>query len=311
MLPEHPCSQGGMTVDAIQQVEDSLRATREAVGPAVVAIGRHGRGTGFVVGEGRVLTNAHNLRDRTTEVGFAGGRRVQGALLGSDVDGDLVVLDVDTAEVPALAWATDPVTTGDTVLAVSAGQHLVRVTWGQVTGSEQGFRGPRGRPVHGAIEHTAPAARGSSGAPLLNRAGQVVGVNTHRLEHGFYLARAADAALRDAVAVMQEGHRIEPVRLGVALAPNAVARRLRRAVGLTDRDGLLVRTVVEGSPAEAAGISVGDLLVAAAGRPLVAPDDVFTALEGLRPGDDLSVDVVRGEAESTLTVSFPGGATGS
>lgn len=293
-------------MDAIQELENRVRATKEAAGPAVVTIGRTGRGTGFVVGAGRVLTNAHNLRDRTTEVGFTDGRRVQGTLLGSDVDGDLAVLEVDTGQAPVLAWATDPAVAGDIVLAVAAGQHLLRVTWGQVTGAERGFRGPRGRPVHVAVEHTAPAAPGSSGAPLLDRAGQVVGVNTHRLEHGFYLARAADHALRSTVAAMQEGQRIERVQLGVALAPAAVARRLRQAVGLADRSGVLVRVVAEGSPAEAAGIAAGDLLVAAAGRPLLSPDDVFAVLEDLQPGAELSLDIVRGETESTLTVTFPG-----
>lgn len=289
---------------AIQELEQLVRTTADSAGPSVVAIGRHGRGTGFVLAPGQVITNAHNLRDRTTEVGFADGRRVQGSVLGSDVDGDLVLLDVDTRDSPALEWAGDPVEVGDTVVAVTAGRHQVRVTWGQVSGAERGFRGPRGRPVHGAIEHTAPAARGSSGAPLLDRTGRVVGVNTHRLEHGFYLARAADDALRGSVSAMQTGQRVEPLRLGVALAPALVAGRLRRAVGLPERDGVLVRAVFEGSPAHRAGIAVGDLLVAAAGRPLTTPDDVFAVLDGLRPGDELSVDVVRGEAGSTVTVHF-------
>jgi serine protease Do len=291
-------------MDVMRALEDTIRSTGQSVGPAVVSIGRNGRGSGFVVDRGRVLTNAHNLRDRTTEVGFADGRRTQGSLLGSDLDGDLVVLELDTGDAPALEWSTEPVAAGDTVVAVSAGHHVVRVTWGQVTGVERGFRGPRGRLVHGAVEHTAPAARGSSGAPVL-RDGRVVGVNTHRLEHGFYLARAADAALREAVAGMQQGRRFEPVRLGVALAPSEVARRLRQAVGLADRDGVLVRNVVEGSPAAAAGITVGDLLVRAGDRPLLTPDDVITVLGELHPGAQLELEVVRGEAGSTVTVHFP------
>lgn len=297
-------------MDIIDQLGQIVRSTMDAAGPSVVSIGRHGRGTGFVVSDGRVLTNAHNLRDRTTEVGFADGRRVQGSVMGSDVDGDLVVLDVDTGDAPALDWAEDPVQVGDTVLAVSAGRHRPRVTWGQVTDADRGFRGPRGRPIHGAVEHTAPAARGTSGSPLLDRHGRVVGVNTHRLEQGFYLARAADDALVDSVRAMQQGHRVEHVKLGVALAPSRVARRLRRAVGLPDRDGLLVRGVVERSPADEAGIAEGDLLVRAADRSLAEPDDLFAVLDDLRPGDSLEVEVLRGETESTATVTFPEGATG-
>jgi S1-C subfamily serine protease len=298
-------------MDAIQELEQLVRSTRRSAGPSVVTIGHHGRGTGFVVAPGQVLTNAHNLRDRTTEVGFTDGRRVQGSVLGSDVDGDLVLLDVETGDAPPLEWAAEAVEVGDTVVTVTAGQHQVRVTWGQVSGADRGFRGPRGRPVHGAIEHTAPAARGSSGAPLLDAEGRVLGVNTHRLEHGFYLARAADETLRRSVSAMQQGQRVEPLRLGVSLAPAAVAGRLRRAVGLPERDGVLVRAVVDGSPAERAGIAVGDLLVAAAGQPLSTPDDVFAVLGGLGAGDELSVDVVRGESGSTVTVTFSDDAAGS
>ena len=78
----------------------------DAVAPAVVRIGREGgRGCGIVVGEGLVATNAHNLRDRTTEVTFADGRATQGRATAVDPDGDLTVLAVDTAGIAAPAWA--------------------------------------------------------------------------------------------------------------------------------------------------------------------------------------------------------------
>ena len=91
-----------MTV--VDELVDLVRTTSGAAAPAVVAIGSRGRGTGFVVAPGRVLTNAHNLRDRTTQVTFADGRSVQATVVGSDVDGDLIVLEVDTAGVTPLAW---------------------------------------------------------------------------------------------------------------------------------------------------------------------------------------------------------------
>ena len=218
---------------------------------------------------------------------FADDRTVQGSVLGTDVDGDLVVLDVDTGDVPALAWSDDAVDVGDVVVAMTAGRHRRRATWGQVTATEAGFRGPRGRPIAGAIEHTSPCGPGSSGAPVLDRGGRVVGINTHRLEHGFYLARAVDQTLRDAVAAMAEGRRFERLRLGVALAPADVAARLRRSVGLDERDGLLVRGVVEGSPAEAAGIREGDLLVRAGDTDLRSPDDLFAVLGTVQPGGEM------------------------
>jgi S1-C subfamily serine protease len=143
-----------MTV--IEELTDLVRTANEAASAAVVTIGSRGRGSGFVVAPGKVLTNAHNLRDRTTQVRFADGRAVQATVTGSDLDGDLVVLDVDTADIAPLTWAAEAPTTGDVVVTVTAGRHRRRVTWGQVTATETGFEGPRGRPITGALEHSAP-----------------------------------------------------------------------------------------------------------------------------------------------------------
>jgi len=291
-----------MTV--IEELTDLVRAANEAASAAVVTIGSRGRGSGFVVAPGKVLTNAHNLRDRTTQVRFADGRAVQATVTGSDLDGDLVVLDVDTADIAPLTWAVEAPTTGDVVVTVTAGRHRRRVTWGQVTATETGFEGPRGRPITGALEHSAPCAPGSSGAPVLDREGHVVGINTHRLEYGFYLARSVDSALREVVDGMAGGRTFEPAHLGVAVAPANVAARLRAAVGLTGRDGLLVREVADGSPAANAGISRGDLLVRAGDRDLRTTDDLFAALGGVSTGDQLVLGIVRGVEELDVTVTF-------
>ncbi len=291
-----------MTV--FDDLADLVRTVGGNAGPAVVAIGSRGRGTGFVVAPGKVLTNAHNLRDRTTQVTFADGRSAQAEVTGSDVDGDLVVLDVDTAAVAPLPWADEPQGVGDVVLTVTAGRHRRRVAWGQVTATEAGFAGPRGRRITGALEHAVPSAPGSSGAPVLDRDGRVVAINTHRLEYGFYLARTVDAALRNTVEAMIGGRAFEPAVLGVALAPPHVAARLRSAVGLDQRDGLLVRDVATDSPAARAGIRAGDLLVKAGETDLRLPDDLFGVLGSLSSGGELVLGVVRGAEELSVTATF-------
>ena len=288
----------------IEEVTDLVRTVNDEAAAAVVAIGSRGRGSGFVVAPGKVLTNAHNLRDRTTQVSFADGRSVQATVTGSDLDGDLVVLDVETADIAPLTWAAEAPTTGDVVVTVTAGRHRRRVTWGQVTATEAGFDGPRGRPITGALEHSAPCASGSSGAPVLDRQGHVVGINTHRLEYGFYLARSVDTALRAVVDGMAGGRTFEPAHLGVAVAPSSVAAGLRAAVGLAGRDGLLVREVADGSPAAHAGITRGDLLVRAGDRDLRTTDDLFAVLSGINTGDTLAVGIVRGVEELHVTVTF-------
>jgi S1-C subfamily serine protease len=279
-----------------------------AVGPGVVRIGRDsGRGAGAVVGEGRILTNAHNLRGRQTTVTFSDGRSATGEVAGVDAAGDLAVLTVDTAGAPALGWRTagDPPALGSPVWAVTSPDGGgVRVTGGWVSAVGRAFRGPGGRWISGGVEHTVPLARGSSGSPLVDAEGALLGINTHRLGDGFYLAVPADADLRRRVEALAQGE--SPVRhhLGVAIAPPEAARRLREAVGLAPRDGLLVRAVEDGSPAATAGIERGDLLVAAGGRDLARPADLFAALDAVAPGAHLEIRLVRGVEEHAVDVTF-------
>jgi S1-C subfamily serine protease len=299
-----------MRMSAIQELQDAARAVAERVAAATVTIGRQGRGTGVVIGPGQVLTNAHNLRDRTTQVGFADGRAVQGEVVGRDVDGDLAVLRVDTGDVLPLEWAPEAPTAGSVVFAASRGGHRLRVTWGLVSSADLEFRGPRGRRIAGSVEHTAPLARGSSGGPLLDTEGRLVAVNTHRAGAGFYLARPADDALRARVAELAAGRSVTRRTLGVALAPAHVATRLRRAVGLPERDGLLIRGVEDGSPAARAGLVEGDLVVAVGDRPVTTVDGLLDALDGVGDGATLSLTVVRGTEERAVAVSFDPAATG-
>ncbi len=182
-----------------------------------------------------------------------------------------------------------------------------RLTFGTVSAVGQSFRGPRGRLVTGGVEHTAPLARGSSGGPLVDAEGRLLGVNTHRLGDGLYLAVPADDRFRQRVESLAAGRAPVHRYLGIALTPRHAARRLRAAVGLPERDGVLVRAVEDGSPAATAGIREGDLLVSANGAPVAAPDDLFAALDALEGSAPLTVVVVRGVEEVTVEVRFSDG----
>jgi len=132
------------TADLSSSLAVTARALVAEVAPSLVTIGRHGRGSGFVVTPGFVATNAHNLRDRTTSVGFADGRVAQGTVSAADPVGDLVVLAVDSADAAALTWADAAVEQGDLVFAVVPGPHGPRVSFGLVSAIGRPFRGPRG-----------------------------------------------------------------------------------------------------------------------------------------------------------------------
>ncbi len=271
------------------------------VGPSVVGIGNRWRGgTGIVIGENRVLTNAHNLHGDAVTVVFADGRSAQGSAVGVDVDGDLAVLDVDTQGAPALEPGGQAPGIGAAVVALgNPNGKGPRVTFGFVSGTDRAFRGPRGRRVAGAVEHTAPLMPGSSGGPIVDLDGRLLGINTNRIGHGFYQAIAADDALRDRIAALGRGESPERRRLGIGLAPSHVARRLRRAVGLPERDGLLVREVEADSPAARAGLTEGDLIVAAGERSIATADDLFDALGGTGA---LELTILRGADELRVTV---------
>jgi serine protease Do len=296
----------------LDELPVAVAAVEARIATSVVTIGRDRRGAGIVVADGRIVTNAHHLRDRTTQVTFADGRAVQAEVVAADVEGDLAVLAVDTSGATPIEWSEATPTAGTVVFAAALASHGLRVTFGGVSGVRAEFRGPRGRRIGGSLENTAPLARGSSGGPLLDAVGALVGINTHRLGDGFYLALPADADVHRRVDELAAGRHPRRRRLGVAVVPTPVARRLRRAVGLPERDGLLVRGVEDGSPAAAAGVRDGDLIVIAGGVPVSEADDLWAVLDGLAPEGSVSVELglVRGAEELAVTVAFEDPAPG-
>ena len=292
----------------IQEFSQAVSGVAEGVGPRVVGVsGRRSAGSGVVVGANRVLTNAHNLWGEEVEVTFADGRTATGKAVAVDREGDVAVIEVDTKDAVPVEWAngSGDVSIGAPVFALAnPGGRGLRVTFGLVSGTERSFRGPRGRRIAGSIEHTAPLLPGSSGGPITDEAGRFLGLNTHRLGEGFYLAIPADETLRKRVDALSRGEAPKRARLGIAVAPSEVARRLRRSVGLAEADGLLVRGVEDDSAAAKAGLKEGDLITSAGGRSLKTTDDLFAALDGA--DETIELRVLRGAEELTVSVSLEG-----
>ena len=291
---------------ALDELQKTITDVSTRVGPSVVGIGSRLRGSGVVIADGKILTNAHNVRGDEVTINFAGGRSTRGKLAGIDVDGDLAVVNVDTSGAKPLAWADGSAVIPGTIVfaAAAAPDGATRVTLGTVSAVARAFRGPGGHRIAGSVEHTAPLAPGSSGGPVLNAKGELLGINTNRIGEGFYLALPADTALRERVDALGRGENVERPRLGVAVAPSHVAARLRASVGLPEREGLLVRGVEDGSLADKAGIQQGDLIIAAAGKPVTDADALFETLSTAKL--PFEVKVVRGTEERTVSV---GGGT--
>jgi serine protease Do len=224
-------------------------------------------------------------------------------VIGVDPTVDLAVLAVEGPDLPEpIAWATgEDVTIGSEVYALAdpAGRGL-RVTPGTVSRTPSGLRGPSGRVIEGVIEHTAPLPRGSGGGPLVDAVGRLLGLNAIRKDGGLIVAWPA-AALRDRAATLATGRATAPPRLGVALVGARQARRLRAAVGLEPIDGLLVRAVESGSPADRAGVARGDVIVAVDDAPVSDPDPLYAALDQAT-GSELALKLVRGRDELVVSV---------
>ena len=295
-------------MQALQEIQETVGGLAGSVGGSVVGIGhRWAIGSGVVVAPGKILTNAHNIRGEEVSVTFDGDRTVSARVVGLDVDGDLAVLEADTGEAPPLEWAnrSSSLDLGSPVFALSnPGGRGLRVTFGLVSGTDRTFRGPRGTRITGSLEHTAPLLPGSSGGPVVDRDGKLIGINTNRLGEGFYLAIRADETLKSKVDALGRGEKPRRPKLGVGLAPPQVASKLRRAVGLPDVEGLLVRDVADDSPAATAGLQEGDLITGVDGKAVSSFDDLFDALSASGSGGTLELTIVRGTDERKVSVTL-------
>ena len=290
----------------LTEIHETVQRIADDIGPSVVGVGRRGpHGSGVVVSDGTVLTNAHNIRRDMITVTFSDGRTERGRVLGADYDADLAVVAVDTNDLPPIDTGDSDVNLGTPVVALAnPGGMGLRVTVGYVSGTERSFRGPRGRKIKGSLEHTAPLLPGSSGGPVVDKDGRLLGINTNRLGEGFYLAIPSGDHLTETVDRLREGNPAGGVRLGVGVAPNEVVRKLRRSVGLDEIDGLLIRNTEEGSAAAAAGIREGDVLTSLNGVDLHSIDDLYESLASTSAGDTVRAALVRGVEELTVDVEF-------
>jgi S1-C subfamily serine protease len=171
-------------------------------------------------------------------------------------------------------------------------QHTV--TGGIVSALGRSMRSRTGRLLDNIIQTDAALNPGNSGGPLVSAAGDVIGVNTAMIlpAQGICFAIAANTAERVAVALMREG-RVRRAYLGVGGHDTPIARRIVRHFGLGHESAVRVSTVEKDSPAAAAGIRTGDLIVAFGDEAVKGIDDLQRLLTGRRIGDAVDVIVLR------------------
>jgi serine protease Do len=260
-------------------------------------------GSGVIIdAEGHVLTNEHVVgRASRIVVALADGREFEAELIGSDPNNDVAVLRVKTDE--KLPWipmgSSADLMVGEPVIAIGNPFGLSStVTTGVVSALDRSIRS-ESRVYHGFLQTDASINPGNSGGPLLNAAGELIGINTavYQGGQGIGFAIPIDTAERVVRELIEEGQ-IEPVWLGLEFQD--MTPQLHEALKLPrEVVGPLVNRVHEGSPAQGAGVRRGDVLRKLDGRPLGGSRDFFERLASAVDGQELRLELWReGNARS-------------
>jgi serine protease DegQ len=290
--------------DTLGALSAGMADAVEAIGPAVVRVnGRRRRsGTGVVYGQDKVLTASHVLeREEDLTVDLHDGRNLSARFAGRDHSTDLAVLRVGGLDVGAARPAEGEVRVGQIALAVgspSRGEGP-RATFGIVSavgGPVRTWRGPR---LERYIQTDAAPYPGLSGGPLIDVGGRVLGIMVSG-SRGTAFAIPADLAWRVAGTLEERGS-VKHGYLGILSQPVRLPDGQR--LGLTQKGGLLVVGVEDGSPAGRGGLIVGDILATLDGQPVEDTDDLLVLLSSERVGRVVPVKLVRGGELEVLEIT--------
>ena len=264
-----------------------------------------GVGSGFVFDKtGYIVTNNHVIDGADDiKVTLSDGRELAAKLIGSDAQTDLAVIKVDAkGDLPALSFAdSDQARVGDWVVAIGSPFGL----GGSVTA---GIISARGRDIHSGpyddyLQIDAPINSGNSGGPVINAEGRVVGVNTAiyspnggNIGIGFAIpARAAERVVGE----LRNHGGVTRGWLGVQI--QAVTSEMAEALRVKDASGALVAAVVDKSPAERAGVKVGDVILKFGDTAIKDARDLSKAVAKAEPGSKVHIDIVRNGKDKRLT----------
>jgi S1-C subfamily serine protease len=302
---------------ALDAYSRTVIAVAEALSPSVVnlQVKRQtrrgtavGAGSGVAISpDGFLVTSAHVVEGaRRGVASFSDGRECDVSVVGSDPLSDLAVLRTDGADLaPARLGDAAGLRVGQLVVAIGNPQGFASsVTAGVVSGLGRslpvGARGGPRRLVENVIQTDAALNPGNSGGALVDGAGHVVGINTALAGIGLGLAVPINDATRAIISTLIRDGRVRRAHLGAAIAPRrlppAAAERLGR------RGGVQIMQVIEGSPAERAGLQPGDLLVELDGEPVTDATDLQRLMVGERIGESVVAIVLRDGAGATVAL---------
>ena len=282
----------------IKQRLDSRRGPRE-VG---------GSGSGFVIApDGFILTNSHVVHDANQiAVSLPDGREYPAQLVGDDPDTDLAVIRIDAPHLAHVRLAdSESLRVGQVVIAI--GNPLgfqASVTAGVISALGRSMHAQSGRLIDNIIQTDAALNPGNSGGPLVNSAGEVIGVNTAMIRpaQGICFAIASNTAKFVAAWLIRDG-KIRRSYIGVAGQNVPLHRRIVRFYNLPLETGVLVVSVEKDSPAQRAGLREGDLIIAFNEQPMDSIHELHKMLMGEQIGVEAKLLIIRHTEKLVLAIT--------
>ena len=295
----------------LDEYSRTVVAAVERVAPAVVNIeikqpvnGRRGQreiggsGSGFMIApDGFILTNSHVVHHASEiTVTLPGGGEYRAQLVGDDPDTDLAVIRIDAPRLQHVRLAdSENLRVGQIVIAI--GNPLgfqASVTAGVISALGRSMRAQSGRLIDNIIQTDAALNPGNSGGPLVNSAGEVIGVNTAMIRpaQGICFAIASNTARFVAGWLIKEG-RIRRSYIGVAGQNVPIHRRIARFYNLPRDTGVLVVSVENDSPATRSGLREGDLIIAFDGTAIGSIHELHKILIGEQIGREATISIIR------------------
>ncbi|WP_133646815.1 S1C family serine protease [Paraburkholderia flava] len=296
-------------LERVRQAVAYISVERRTPGDSNGRGARGGTGSGFLfTPDGYLLTNSHVVHGAThIRVTLAEGATYDADLVGDDPDSDLAVLRIGSAEpLPHVELGeSGKLQVGQIAIAVGNPLGLAQtVTTGVISALGRSLRSTSGRMIYDVIQTDAALNPGNSGGPLINSAGQVIGVNTAIIPgaQAICFATAIDTAKWVIMQLFTYG-RVRRAYIGVAGTTTPISRRVQRYFGLTASSGVHVMEVVKGSPAAAGGLQTGDRIVALDEQPIDGVDSLQRTLDASRIDRPVAVSVLRGAQRVELTVT--------
>jgi S1-C subfamily serine protease len=299
-------------IGALERVQQSvafIAVDRSPPGDAAQRGARGGTGSGFLfTPDGYLLTNSHVVHGASAlRVTLADGSTYDASIVGDDPSTDLAVVRIGSTEpLPhAQLGESSKLRVGQIAIAVGNPLGLAQtVTTGVVSALGRSLRSTSGRMIYDVIQTDAALNPGNSGGPLVNSAGQVIGVNTAIIPgaQAICFATAIDTAKWVIMQLFAHG-RVRRAHIGVAGTTVPIARKVQRYFDLPTKTGVRVMEVVGGSPAGLGGLRVDDTIVAIDDIPVDGVDTLQRVFDGSRIGRDVAVTVLRLTQKLTLRVT--------